>query len=212
MIKFVKNVSLAASLVLAGAIGASAATLSISGGSAVTLGNNFNPAPDLSALIDVGDEVTNFSGQFAGQGLSVNGTSDVTVTFLGKEAGYVNFAMETLDGQMLADTTPGQSITFTQNAGLISFAFKTLGTNPAGVITNGVGGTSEALDMAFSAIFNGGKSVIALFGDGGGNNDNDRDDMVVRIDVVPVPLPAGGLLLLTALGGVAAIRRRKRAL
>ncbi|WP_272491272.1 VPLPA-CTERM sorting domain-containing protein [Roseovarius autotrophicus] len=47
--------------------------------------------------------------------------------------------------------------------------------------------------------------------DGGANDDGDFDDIIVRVDVSAVPLPAGGLLLLTALGGVAALRRRRKA-
>lgn len=44
-----------------------------------------------------------------------------------------------------------------------------------------------------------------LFTDGAGN-----DDFSIRkIEVTAVPLPAGGLLLLGALGGLAALRRRK---
>lgn len=33
----------------------------------------------------------------------------------------------------------------------------------------------------------------------------------LRVDATPIPLPAGGLLLLTALGGVAALRRKRKA-
>ena len=51
------------------------------------------------------------------------------------------------------------------------------------------------------------KKVLAFFGDGRG--DSDFDDMVVRISVIP--LPAGGLLLLTAMGGFAVARRKKKA-
>ncbi len=208
MFKSVKVLS--AACVFAAFIGgsASAATLSLSGGTNVVLGANFNPAPVTGVV--VGDSVTNFSG-LGGGGLSVSGPAKVTFTFLGKEASYSNSAVELFGLTGLSDTTPGASISFTQVfAGLLNFKFSTAGAGGA-FIVNGVGSANSNLDMAFTSIFNGGKSVIALFGDGGGGNDDDFDDMVVRIDVAAVPLPAGGVLLISALGGVAALRRRKAA-
>lgn len=37
------------------------------------------------------------------------------------------------------------------------------------------------------------------------------DGALAALQIAPIPLPAGGLLLLTALGGVAALRRRRKA-
>lgn len=44
-------------------------------------------------------------------------------------------------------------------------------------------------------------------------NDNRgvADGALAALQIAPIPLPAGGLLLLTALGGVAALRRRRKA-
>jgi hypothetical protein len=43
----------------------------------------------------------------------------------------------------------------------------------------------------------------------GGDN---HDDFLIRVNVAAVPLPAGGLLLIGALGGLAVLRRRKTCL
>ena len=39
--------------------------------------------------------------------------------------------------------------------------------------------------------------------------DRDFDDMVTKTEVSTVPIPAGGLMLLSALGGALVLRRRK---
>lgn len=190
---------------------AEAATLSLdtTGSANVNLDATFNPTPSVSG-IGPGDAVTNYSGlSFAG-GLLVSGPAKITFTYLGKEAGYSNSAVSLVPGGgTLSDLVAGASITFDQLVGgLVPFSFKTTG-DDGKWITNGWGSNRTALDMAFMMISS--TSYFALFGDGGGGNDDDLDDMVIRIDVAPIPLPAGGLLLIGALGGLAALRRRKSA-
>lgn len=49
-----------------------------------------------------------------------------------------------------------------------------------------------------------------VYGDPFGT-DNLKPGFDFTVEATPIPLPAGGLLLLTALGGVAALRRRRKA-
>ena len=207
MFNFSKFTAASALAVALTAGATSAATLSIVGGAPVALPGNYDLGDAAGPLPDIGDLFTNFVG--AGGGLLVNSAAYVTFTFLGKEAGNSNAAIELIGGGTLNDDTVGDTLIFTQLvAGFVNFMFQTNGAF-GDSITNGGASTLAGLDMAFSSVFNGGQSVYALFGDGGGGNDNDYDDMLVRIDVAAIPVPAAGFLLLGALGGLAALRRRK---
>lgn len=212
MKKFAAILATGAALIAFAAGTAGAATLSLVGGTPVTLDSTFDPTPVIAG-IGPGDTVTNFSGlNLAGQGLYLSGPANVTFTYLGKEAYFSNRAVELVnDGtvRLLDDVGVGDSISFSQLAsGLLQFRFRTAGLGGQS-ITNGVGSTNTALDMAFKWIDS--RTVFALFGDGGFANDNDYDDMVIRIQVAAVPVPAAGFLLIGALGGLAALRRRKTA-
>ncbi|MEM1159469.1 MAG: VPLPA-CTERM sorting domain-containing protein [Pseudomonadota bacterium] len=199
---------------------ASAATLVIDGGVDANLPANFNPTPNTGA--SVGDAVKLFEaavdGDSIGGGLKIDpagSSAMIRVTFLGKEAGASNSFIElagtngTLNNK---NSVAGDFIDFADAGGFVDFLFRTtnadqtVGFNPS--ITNG--GVSEfaPLSMSFGEVFtgsNGRDAVLAFFGDGRG--DNDFDDMVVSIQIIP--LPAGVLLLLTALGGLVFVGRRR---
>jgi hypothetical protein len=60
--------------------------------------------------------------------------------------------------------------------------------------------------------------VLLFLDDGGGDRTDNHDDMVVSLQILrggtfvaPVPVPAAGFLLIGALGGLVALRRRKTA-
>lgn len=192
-----------------------AATLSISGGTATNLTAGFNPSGSVIADYGLttgvgGTLVQKFdTTSIIGNGLSLDVASDISITFLGREAGATNTAFS-FGSAILNNQTSSinDTIGFNSVAGLVDFTFATIfSTNPLvdGSIQNGVGGVGNHTNLSMSFLQLNDRNVLAFFGDG--RYDQDIDDMVVLISAVP--LPAGGLLLLSAFGGFAAFRRRK---
>jgi len=203
------RVSIAAAIAsLAIAASANAASLSIVGGTDIALPADYNPAPPVAGT-GPGTIVRSFtSAQIAFGGLMLDMASKVTYTYIAKQANAQNYTIALPSGMSLSNKGPlNASFSVTDDGGFVDFLFRTISSGAQiSEITNGVGATgplARKLDVAF--LQEGSKSVLAFFDDGRG--DSDFDDMVIRISVVP--LPAGGLLLLTALGGFAAMRRRK---
>ena len=198
--------------------GASAATLSLSGsGTPGVLTSNFNPS-GLAAInadgIGVGTAITVFSGNTGGLFLSSN--TDLTFTFMGKEASYTNQLL--FGNTVLFDNNgaPGAaSVTVNANAGLVPFSFQAV--TPGNLSANNGGTFVPGLQIAFVQVSE--LVYYALFDDGGGRMDRDFDDMVVRITdpdpapVAAVPLPAALPLFATGLGalGLLGWRRKRKA-
>ncbi|MEL6681415.1 MAG: VPLPA-CTERM sorting domain-containing protein [Pseudomonadota bacterium] len=194
--------------------GASAATLNFIGTGQThdvtrnDIDSSFNGTMD----IITGDQKTNQNGLYLDVGA---GPADVTYTYLGAEAGHSNFAAAIGGGTFFnrgwLRSTPGEQVTVRQeSSGLLDFAFGTYAPwRAVGVFFNdGLAyPASPSFAMGFVQIDL--NSFYVLFDDIA-RGDRDFDDIAIRIDVAAVPVPAGGLLLLSALGAGLILRRRSK--
>lgn len=224
-----KTMLLAGATVLGMAGGASALTFdSIPGGTPAT-NNGLSP-------LGLSDPL---NGWYGAELFLVGGPATITATFLGSEAGNTNSFFFGGDSAVTTPGAGGSNGVWTNNntagggfktwsanvnSGSLTFSFTTNGglsvangSNP----DNTVGVASPGVNFFASFVQNqnagSGQGVYLFFDDDGANNDDNHDDMVMRLDITSgdgritvVPLPAGGLLLLTALGGVAVLRRRRK--
>ena len=205
-------------------IAGSAATLSLTGGTTGSIPSNFGNLRDVNGSVaiptDLSAPITVFDADDAagttGLFVSSNDKVRVTLTYVGYEAANSNTASSLAAGPAsFSNTTSafGDTIVFDQMGGsgtLVDLIFSTLRINTGSTCSISNGDTfGEACQIGFSQIFNGGNSTYAMFGDGLG--DSDLDDIVFRVDVSEVPVPAAGFLLMGGLGAMAALRRRKKA-
>ena len=168
-------------------------------------------------------------GGFFGSAVEVEGTDiRVVAEFFGWEAGFTNdfnllgassvFSTGSGGNQVIAPDLSNPLDTYISavfDAGpntLLDFSFDTDTTDTNITITNG---DDNIGDRGFFATFGDDQTttgtVLWLFlDDSGAGPDDNHDDLVVRLTVEQVPLPAAGFLLIGALGALGAAKRRSR--
>lgn len=189
--------------------GAQATTVTVTGSSLTPAGNN-----------DFLDEMTTAIGAltfFAPSSLSVVGPVRLTFTAVGAESGLNNGFTAVGFGGFLENGNFGEGTNFL-GSGAGSFAGTFAGGSLQTLLsffTQGGSGPAAAPDGTNTqfGVFTRGTgpqtTVFLAFDDNPGNPDDNHDDFIVRMDVAAIPVPAAGLLLVGALGGLAALRRRK---
>jgi hypothetical protein len=200
---------LLAGAILAAPMAAQAATVTLTdvGTTAVVAANDLGLGLN-GTVIDYIDG----AAKSAANGLRINGPAKLTFTYLGSEAGNTNFSATMGGTQFTEATAIGTTSMFTQLAGgLIDLSFGTSAPAGAiGLISNAGAAVPVSANYAIGYVMNTATSYFLLFDDIA-SGDRDFDDFAVRVDVAAVPLPAAGLMLFGALGGLAALRRRRAA-
>lgn len=184
-----------------------------------------------------GPAVTEVSGYYGATLALLGASSDVKVEFLGSEASRTNeFHFEgstlfTSTGVAGSFDTSANGMTTVAgvSVGVLDFLFDhsrdvpppvtpdqvVNGANPDGAALGSPANFFVTFNPTVDGIATSGQVVDIWFDDGGAGPDDNHDDMVIRLSVTSgsisiVPVPASVPLLLTALGGLGFMARRKR--
>lgn len=227
MTSFKKILAFAAAGLLASAMGASAAPiLTAIGGSVFTYNDG---GPSNGNILTYGA-----TGSSANSGTGTAGTASNGLML--SEAGLLTFtriftsASDTDDigiytgsDVLFSNKSNIASATRLLGAGFVDFAFynRTDGGNPFGnnpnYLARNFGPIGSFVQLGLRRVSD--TSWLAFFDDGGGSTsscptsyktgDCDFNDLIVRIDVAAIPLPAAVWLLLAGIGGLGVVARRK---
>jgi len=202
-------------------------------GSAATVDLDFTTSEALTATTPIGQD---FVPQLAAAGVTnlfsgplslIGGPSIVEFTLVGAESGFSNAlkyngdvvvaeAINNASGAATGDFLTGQ-----QDGGLgqNSFVTKFDGGDLAELLSFQILASMTTFDaqtdnfgiFADASMVDNLSVFFLALDDTGANDDDNHDDIIVRVELSAVPVPASGLLLLGALGGLAGMRRRMKA-
>lgn len=144
--------------------------------------------------------------------LQVNGVSVIKESETGGNGGngLADFTAGALDGEMfeIGSFTGDLASILTFQIRNFNFANNT----PEGLFYFGAADDEFGVFANSADVDSGALTTFYLaLDDDGGNTDDNHDDIIIRVDVSAVPLPASGLLLLAGLGGAFGMRRLRKA-
>jgi hypothetical protein len=205
-------VSTAISTVLLTFAPASYAALILSPGSSPVpipvAGNDFNVQ-----MADLG-----YSQMITGSQLSVDQAGSVTFTYIAAESGYTN-SFNLSSGASMTEHNEAfkfdgyNSLTINVTAGeILNFNFTSLGIGALSPVDNFTDKNLQGLGIFTKGSGSSHQQLILGYDDQWITPDDDNhDDMMIRVDFSPVPVPAALWLFGSGLLGLVGIARRKKA-